>query len=154
MKQASMPVVASFAYGRSHPASSAARRVVSDTKNHCTAPTGICTGSVLIHLRDQMRALERIYDLCADGATFINAEVVDRRLDLPPLPLVLFRGDRDPVNYFKPNVRAWKRMLHTAGFDDVELVARFGMQSLDVRVPHAVFRCARRSDFAPLPRLK
>ena len=97
---------------------------------------------------------ERIYDLCADGATFINAEVVDRRLDLLPLPLVLFRGDPRPRELLQAQ-RA--RLEADAAHGRVRrrrARGSIGMQSLDGRVPHAVFRCARRCDFAPLPRLK
>jgi tRNA (mo5U34)-methyltransferase len=96
-------------------------------------------GHVLSHLRDQMRALERISDLCKPGARFVNAEIVDPWLDRVPVALVRFRGHHDRVMHWKPNIKAWKRMLWTAGFDDVRLVAKFRMPAKDMEVPNAVF---------------
>jgi tRNA (mo5U34)-methyltransferase len=127
--------------------SSRAERIVCSVYDARPAELGtfdfVMCGSVITHLRDQLLALERIRGLCKDTATFVNAEVVDRRLDLVPWPVALFRGHRDPVTYWRPNVRGWKRMLYAAGFEQTELVARFGMQSTGGQVPHAVFHSRR-----------
>src|SRR5919106_1748378 len=85
-------------------------------------------GSVLIHLRDQLLALERIANLCS--GTFISAEEYDRLTSLLPFPASRFRADRDSdVVFWQPSSGAWKRMLWTAGFDRVEEHNRFVMRA-------------------------
>jgi len=85
-------------------------------------------GSVLIHLRDQLRALERIAALCT--GTFISAEEYDRMTNRFPLPLARYRANVEAsVVYWRPNARAWKQMMWTAGFDRVSERCRFTMDS-------------------------
>ena len=85
-------------------------------------------GSVLIHLRDQLLALERIAALCR--GTFISAEAYDPLTSLLPFPVSRFRADRDAdVVFWEPSARTWRRMLWTAGFDDVREHGRFSMRS-------------------------
>jgi tRNA (mo5U34)-methyltransferase len=87
----------------------------------------IC-GMVLIHLRDQLLALERIARLCT--GTFISAEEPDPLLEVLPFAASRYRADRESaVVYWTPNRRAWRAMLHTAGFDTVTEQARFRMPS-------------------------
>jgi tRNA (mo5U34)-methyltransferase len=87
-------------------------------------------GSVLIHLRDQVLALERIAGLCKAGGTFVSAEEYDRVLGLAPFPASRYRADREAaVVFWQPNVKAWKRMLWTAGFDRVDEKTRFTLKS-------------------------
>jgi tRNA (mo5U34)-methyltransferase len=103
-------------------------------------------GSVVIHLRDQLLALERIAALTKPGGTFVSAEEYDRRTSLLPWGVWRFAADRpEPaIVYWRPNVRAWKRMLWTAGFDDVQERARFRMHSTDgFSVPHVVLHAVR-----------
>jgi tRNA (mo5U34)-methyltransferase len=95
-------------------------------------------GSVLIHLRDQLLALERIASVCR--GRFVSAEEYDRLTSLLPLALNRWRGD-DPsaVVFWRPNLRAWRRMLWSAGFARVERCGRFTLRATDgVRVPHVV----------------
>jgi tRNA (mo5U34)-methyltransferase len=85
-------------------------------------------GSVLIHLRDQLLALERIAGLCS--GMFISAEEYDRPTSLLPFPVSRFRADRDKdVVFWLPSVRTWKRMLWTAGFDRVDERGRFDLRA-------------------------
>jgi tRNA (mo5U34)-methyltransferase len=100
-------------------------------------------GSVLIHLRDQVLALERLAALC-DGL-FVSAEEYDRRLGLLPWPAARYLADRESaVVFWLPNVRAWKRMVWGAGFDDVREVSRFSMRSTQgFAVPHVVLHGRR-----------
>lgn len=107
-------------------------------------------GSVLIHLRDQMLALERIADLCR--GTFISAEIYDRLLSLVPLPLARFRAHRNRVEFWRPNVKAWRRMLWAAGFDRVEERSRFVMHARDVDVRHVVFHAHKEGEVRAMPR--
>lgn len=85
-------------------------------------------GMVLVHLRDQLLALERIARLCR--GTFISAEEPDRSVGWLPFPAVRYRADRDAaVVFWLPSERAWRRMMWTAGFDEVRRHARFNVRS-------------------------
>ena len=85
-------------------------------------------GSVLIHLRDQILALERIAALCT--GTFVSAEEYDKPLNLLPWPVSRSYVRRDSaVVYWMPNVRCWKEMVWAAGFDRVDERGRFTMKS-------------------------
>ena len=98
-------------------------------------------GTVIIHLRDQLLALERIAELCR--GTFVSAEEYDRLAGLFPAPVARYRAD-DPsaVVYWRPSARTWRRMMRTAGFDDVREHGRFRMHSRDgFVVPHVVHHC-------------
>ncbi|MDQ3936493.1 MAG: class I SAM-dependent methyltransferase [Actinomycetota bacterium] len=95
-------------------------------------------GSVLIHLRDQLLALERIAGLCS--GTFISAEEYDRLSGLVPFPVSRYLADRDKaVVFWLPSVRTWRRMLWTAGFDRIESRGKFKLKSTEgFDVPHVV----------------
>jgi tRNA (mo5U34)-methyltransferase len=100
-------------------------------------------GSVLIHLRDQLLALERIAALCQ--GTFVSAEEYDRLAALSPVPVARYRAD-DPsaVVYWRPSARTWRRMIWTAGFDQVTEQGRFRMRSREgFAVPHVIHHCRR-----------
>jgi tRNA (mo5U34)-methyltransferase len=98
-------------------------------------------GSVLIHLRDQLLALERIAALTKPGGLFVSAEEYDRAADLLPFPAARFRADREQaVVFWLPSRRAWRRMMWSAGFDQVTEHGRFTMESTQgYSVRHAVF---------------
>jgi tRNA (mo5U34)-methyltransferase len=98
----------------------------------------VLCGSVLIHLRDQVLALERIAGLCR--GTFISAEEHDRLTGLLPFAASRYRADRDSaVVFWLPSARTWRRMLWTAGFDTVTEHKRFVLRATDgLRVPHVV----------------
>jgi tRNA (mo5U34)-methyltransferase len=98
----------------------------------------VLCGSVLIHLRDQLLALERIAGLCR--GLFVSAEEYDRLAGLIPFAVSRYRADHEPaVVFWRPSVRTWKRMMWTAGFDEVDEVARFRMRSTEGwSVPHVV----------------
>jgi len=102
-------------------------------------------GSVLIHLRDQLLALERIASLVKPGGVFVSAEEYEWKSDLVPFPVARFRGNRDAaVVFWVPNRRAWRDMLWYAGFDRVEEVARFSMDSNEgYSVRHVVHHAHR-----------
>ena len=96
-------------------------------------------GSVLIHLRDPMLALERMAGLCA--GRLILAEEYSRRL--APFAFVRgaeFRGDSPWSTWWIPTTSTWLRMVHTAGFEDVRRHSRFNLRFRDQRggVPHVV----------------
>lgn len=96
-------------------------------------------GSVLIHLRDPMLALERMAALC--GGRLILAEEYSRKLQLVPFATAAeFRGETPWSTWWRPSIRAWLAMVRTAGFEDVRRHARFNMRFRELRnsVPHVV----------------
>lgn len=100
-------------------------------------------GSVLIHLRDQMLALERIAGLTDDW--FISCEVYEPLLSLVPVSLARFHAHRRSAEFWRPNIKSWTRMIWAAGFDRVERRARFRMQAKDGRVPHVVIHAHKQA---------
>jgi tRNA (mo5U34)-methyltransferase len=100
-------------------------------------------GSVLIHLRDQLLALERIAGLCT--GKFVSAEEYDPLSGLVPFPVSRYYADRDSaVVYWLPSIRTWKRMLWTAGFDKVEQTAKFKAKARDGwSVRHVTHHCSK-----------
>ena len=99
-------------------------------------------GSVLIHLRDQLLALERIARLCR--GTFVSAEEYDPLANLVPFPVSRYHADRDrAVVYWLPSIRTWRRLLWTAGFDKIEQKGRFKMRArAGWSVRHVVHHCS------------
>jgi tRNA (mo5U34)-methyltransferase len=100
-------------------------------------------GSVLIHLRDQLLALERIAGLCT--GTFVSAEEYDPWSGLVPFPVSRYRADREAaVVFWQPAARTWRRMLWTAGFETVRERGRFKMPSRDgFSVRHVVHHASK-----------
>ena len=100
---------------------------------------------MLTHLRDQLLALERLAGVCRGRV--ILAEEYDRLTSIAPVALSRFRANREQaVVFWVPNVRAWKRMLWTAGFDDVVERGRFKLRvGSEFAVPHVVLHAAVRS---------
>jgi tRNA (mo5U34)-methyltransferase len=100
----------------------------------------VLCGSVLIHLRDQLLALERMAALTRPGGLLISAEEYDRLASLVPFPVSRYRADRESaVVFWLPGIRTWGRMLWTAGYDDVRRHGRFRMRSTEGwSVPHVV----------------
>ena len=71
-------------------------------------------GAVLIHLRDQLLALERFAGLCRGQLIF--AEEYDRPASLVPFPVSRYHADRDAaVVFWLPARKTWKRMIWTGG---------------------------------------
>jgi len=102
-------------------------------------------GSVLIHLRDQLLALERIAGLVREGGQFISAEAYWPRAAHVPFAVSRYRADRQKdIVFWEPNPRAWRRMLWTAGFDDVREYGRFKLRArAGWLVPHVVHHAHR-----------
>ena len=75
---------------------------------------------MLIHLRDQLLALQRMAELTKPGGLLISAEEYDRLASLVPFPVSRYRADRESaVVFWLPGIKTWGRMLWTAGYDDV-----------------------------------
>jgi tRNA (mo5U34)-methyltransferase len=95
-------------------------------------------GSVLIHLRDPMLALERMAGLCAGELIF--ADEYSRRLAWLPFGGAEFRGETPWSTWWRPAPKTWLAMVRCAGFEDVRAHGRFQMRFRDQRraVPHVV----------------
>jgi tRNA (mo5U34)-methyltransferase len=95
-------------------------------------------GSVLIHLRDPMLALERMAGLCGDR--LILADEYSRRLSLVPFNVAEFRGHTRWATWWRPSIRTWLAMVHVAGFEEIAKYDRFLMRFRTGRggVPHVV----------------
>jgi len=76
----------------------------------------VVCGSLLLHLRDPVRALEAIRSVC-DGC-FVSAEAIDLELSVrhPRLPGARLMADPKLCQWWLPNVAGHRQMLHTAGF--------------------------------------
>jgi tRNA (mo5U34)-methyltransferase len=79
----------------------------------------VVCGSLLLHLRDPIAALERIRSVC-DGE-FLSSEAIDLRLTLlhPKLPYARLDGTSELCQWWSPNTAGHLRMLESAGFDIV-----------------------------------
>ncbi len=105
-------------------------------------------GAVLLHLRDQMLALERFANLC--HGRLIIAEEYDRLASLVPFPVSRYFADRDKaVVFWLPARKTWRRMVWTAGFDDVVEHSRFvveiGPEGKKVKIPHVALHAKGRA---------
>ena len=76
----------------------------------------VYTGSLLLHLRDPVRAIERVRSVCTGRALFVDAiDPVLTRLH-PRRPVASFDGAGRPW-WWKPNVQALARMVRSGGFE-------------------------------------
>jgi tRNA (mo5U34)-methyltransferase len=142
------PRGANFAVAKDALGSKVERRVVSiydaTPEELGTFDFAFC-GSVLIHLRDQLLALERIAGLVREGGLFISAEGYWPRGGRLPFAVSRYRANREKaVVFWEPNPRAWNRMIWTAGFDEVDEYSRFRLRArAGWTVPHVVHHARR-----------
>src|SRR4051794_37180636 len=103
-------------------------------------------GSVLIHLRNQFGALDRINGLLQDGGRFVSVEPYSRIAGFHPLPIAIYRAHRPTAPVFwEPSVRTWKMMLLACGFEDVQRVDKFRMNAHGYHVHVVVHHSTKRS---------
>jgi tRNA (mo5U34)-methyltransferase len=103
-------------------------------------------GSVLIHLRDPMLALERMANLCQ--GRLVLAEPYSRALEwVPRLSLAEFCADSPWMTWWRPTTRAWLSMVQVAGFEQPRRHSRFLLRFRDQRagVAHAVIHASGRA---------
>jgi tRNA (mo5U34)-methyltransferase len=76
-------------------------------------------GSLLLHLRDPVRALERVRSVCR--GLFLTIDAIDPWLSVlhPRRPLGLLEGTARPW-WWKPNLRGYAQMVRAAGFEIVD----------------------------------
>ncbi|MBA2420158.1 MAG: methyltransferase domain-containing protein [Thermoleophilaceae bacterium] len=77
----------------------------------------VVCGSLLLHLRDPLRALEAIRGVCA--GEFMSSEQVALGLSLahPRRPLATLDGSGPRLQWWVPNAAGHRRMLFSAGFE-------------------------------------
>ena len=76
----------------------------------------VTCGSLLLHLRDPMRALERIHSVCR--GVFLSSEEIDLKLSVlrPRSAALRMDGLSDLFQWFIPNLAGHRQMLLAAGF--------------------------------------
>ena len=75
----------------------------------------VYVGSLLLHLRDPVRALERVRQICTGSALFVDAIDVSLTMRHPRRPVASLDGLGRPW-WWKPNAAALVRMVEVAGF--------------------------------------
>lgn len=81
----------------------------------------VVCGSLTLHLRDPLRALEAIRSVCT--GRFLAAETLRPQLEAGPLrrrPVAELDGVSDLCQWWTPNRAGHRRMVEAAGFDVVE----------------------------------
>jgi SAM-dependent methyltransferase len=82
-------------------------------------------GALLIHLRDPVRALERVRGVLGDGGELRVMEPFSLRMLLrsPRRPAAIYRGASSDYTWWKPNPAATAAWIRTAGFATPRRVA-------------------------------
>src|SRR5258705_6750520 len=86
----------------------------------------IYVGSLLLHLRDPVRALEQVRAVCRGRMLSVDAYDIGLTLTMPRRPVANLDGLGRPW-WWKPNVAALVRMIECAGFRLVAKPTRFFM---------------------------
>ncbi len=104
----------------------------------------VVCGSLMLHLRDPLRALERIRMVC-DGF-FMSSEEIDLVLSVahPRRPLARLNGSGEQLQWWVPNVVGHRRMIYAAGFEILRGSAPYSE-------PFGEGHPARRSGLGQLP---
>jgi tRNA (mo5U34)-methyltransferase len=88
----------------------------------------VYVGSLLLHLRDPVRALERARDVCRADGQLLLVDAIDVELTLrhPRRALAELDAEGRPW-WWKPNVAGLERMVHGAGFEQIGKAQRLYM---------------------------
>lgn len=86
----------------------------------------VYVGSLLLHLRDPVRALERVRAVCTGRALFVDAIDLELTLRNPRRPVATLDGHGRPW-WWKPNLACLVRMVEAAGMRPVLPPRRFFM---------------------------
>ena len=76
----------------------------------------VYVGSLLLHLRDPVRALERVRSVCRGTALMVDAIDLELTLAFPRRPIAQLDGKGRPW-WWKPNAAGLGRMVEAAGFE-------------------------------------
>jgi tRNA (mo5U34)-methyltransferase len=76
----------------------------------------VVCGTLLLHLRDPLRALEAVRGVCR--GQFLSTEQIDLRLSAlhPRTPIAELNGSGPLCQWWEPNVAGHRRMVFAAGF--------------------------------------
>lgn len=85
-------------------------------------------GSLLLHLRDPVGALDRVRTVCAGEAVFADAVEAVPSLARPRTPMAGFDGLDHPW-WWTPNVAGLHRMIRSAGFQIIERSGLYGVRT-------------------------
>ncbi len=82
----------------------------------------VVLGSLLLHLRDPLRALEAVRSVVAPEGWFLSVEQIELWLTLaaPHRPVYTLRGSGPECQWFNSNAAGHHRMLYAAGFEVAE----------------------------------
>jgi tRNA (mo5U34)-methyltransferase len=86
----------------------------------------VYVGSLLLHLRDPIRALERVRTVCRSDAIFVDAIDLWLTTVMPRRPVAYLDGRGRPW-WWKPNLAAFVRMVEDAGFRVIDNPRRLYM---------------------------
>jgi tRNA (mo5U34)-methyltransferase len=86
----------------------------------------VYVGSLLLHLRDPVRALERVRSVCSGEVLLVDAVDLALTIAHPRTPVASFDGLGRPW-WWKPNVAGFVRMARSAGLEPVGRAQRFFM---------------------------
>lgn len=128
---------------------SQARRVVCDVLELTAAAIGgevdvVFMGALLVHLRDPVGALERIFGVLRPGGSLYQLEGVSRALSLlhPRAPIAQLQTLRTRFNWWYPNRATLQAWLRTAGFVQI---STHGIHRPPQRAPMRDHYCALRA---------
>ena len=97
----------------------------------------IFCGSVLMHVRDQLLALERLASVCRPDGRLILTEEYDRRAQLMPFMGSRYFADRESAAFLAAVGADVEADGLDAGFEDVEEKRKFELKSPHgFSVPH------------------
>lgn len=85
----------------------------------------VVCGSLLLHLRDPVRALEAIRSVCRSWFMSIEEVSLGLSLRFRRRPLAEMRGSATPAQWWVPNVAGHRAMVEVAGFDVVKALGPF-----------------------------
>lgn len=112
----------------------------------------VYVGSLLLHLRDPVRALERVREVCAGTLLVLDAIDLSLTVRHPRRPLAALDARGRPW-WWKPNAAGLVRMVEAAGFELVEpphrllMPAGAGQQRRRPRARQLATRSAREMAF-------
>ncbi len=146
-REGGFPLADGSAFAVAHRAlGSSVRRVSSSVYDATPGLLGgtfdlVFCGSLLIHLRDPMLALERLAGLC-HGALILAEEHSGRLGRLPGRKAAEFRGESPWMTWWIPSIPTWMSMVRCAGFEEVRRHDRFLLRFRAQRggVQHVVLR--------------
>jgi tRNA (mo5U34)-methyltransferase len=105
----------------------------------------VVCGSLLLHLRDPMRALEAVRSVCS--GEFLSAETIDvlTTVTHPRRPVLRLLGEQG--QWMIPNAAGHRHMLDVAGFDVVQTTKPYSIPSGPAH-PHPTPDIRARARFA------